>query len=61
MKNINANVFGISRDQFFVALDKLDNEGLVNGIKFADYGECDEGMHLTEKERLDYLNENCRL
>jgi len=31
---------------------------IVNGITFADYGECDEGMNLTEKERLDYLNAN---
>lgn len=39
MKKINADVFGISRDQFFVALDKLDNEGLVNGIKFVRGGD----------------------
>jgi gamma-glutamylcyclotransferase (GGCT)/AIG2-like uncharacterized protein YtfP len=39
MKSIKAEVFGIPREQFFVALDKLDNEGLVNDIKFVRGGD----------------------
>ncbi len=40
MKSITNEVLGIDRDAFYVALDKLDNEGLVNGIKFLRGGNC---------------------
>jgi len=33
MKDIVAEKLGISREKFFAALDKLDNEGLVHDIK----------------------------
>lgn len=33
MKDIAAEKLGISREKFFAALDKLDNEGLVHDIK----------------------------
>lgn len=51
----------LDKPELVYIINNVDHILMVNGIKFADYGECDEGMHLTEKERLDYLNENCRL
>jgi len=34
MKSVKADVIGIPITQIFVALDKLENEGLINGVKF---------------------------
>jgi len=33
MKSVKADALGISTEQFYIALDKLDNEGLVNNIE----------------------------
>ena len=34
---------------------------MINGITFADYGEVTDSEDMTMQERLDYLNENCRI
>jgi len=42
----------------------LNNENhilMVNGIRFADFGEVTNSEDMTDQQRLDYLNEHCRI
>jgi hypothetical protein len=48
----------------YVKVYIINNENhilIVNGIRFADYGEVTNSEDMTAQERLDYLNEHCRI
>ena len=38
MKNVTASEIGINNDQFTIAIQKLENEGLITGAKYTKGG-----------------------
>jgi hypothetical protein len=42
-------------------VNNLNHALMINGILFADYGEVTDSEDMTAQERLDYLNEHCRI
>jgi len=60
----NSKYAAIVDSDLLVKVYIINNEKhtlMVNGIRFADYGEVTDSENMTAQQRLDYLNEYCRI
>lgn len=65
--NIKADLLGLSQDEFKAAMDKLDNENLINGAKFSRGGSNSiplavfiDNLKMTSKG-IDYVEEKLQV